>query len=551
MKLPGDNVRQRLRPPSFPAPSSSSPPPFLPRLPPPALRWSAAASAAAAISYADRGTSAVAASSLLEELRWSEGQLGEVQGAFFLGYALTQVLGGILGGSARAGGADGAGGKAGGYRIVLPLSLFLTGATTLLFPLAVASGGPAWASADRFVLGLLEGLLLPAAMAGVSDTTAAADATTEVDGDGGGDNKATASAIVIAGCYLGSAWAYLSAYFLFGEGFQLRFAEWGYEGSTWPLVFYVNGILSMICLLFFRREFNLVGPLLGSKEDRFPVSFRRDKGGENVGGRPASLSTPNSLWKDTLSIAKATLASKSGLAILTAQIGQGALLYSIASWGPLYLERVNPMPPNAQPLESIATSPSAVAVAASAAAKSLILPQLTQALVGVSIGATADRLSSEIGTRTTRRALQVASGVGPAAVLWYLSWDVGPGVDSPSPAFLFGMAQTFSALSLGAVSVSHLDVAAPSAAGAVYALGNVAAAASGSFTVNLFGRLLEEGTAGTRPADQWDGLHSDSAAEFALPFRVVAILSAVGSLVYGCTVETELEIDFNRTDAVI
>ncbi len=67
-------------------------------LPRSALSWSLAASFAAAISYADRGTSAIAASSLLDELKWTEGDLGDVQGAFFLGYALTQVFGGVLGG---------------------------------------------------------------------------------------------------------------------------------------------------------------------------------------------------------------------------------------------------------------------------------------------------------------------------------------------------------------------------------------------------------------------------------------------------------------------
>ncbi|EJK50413.1 hypothetical protein THAOC_30622, partial [Thalassiosira oceanica] len=50
-----------------------------PLLPPSALRWSAASSVAAAVSYADRGTSAVAASSLLDSLGWSESQLGGVQ----------------------------------------------------------------------------------------------------------------------------------------------------------------------------------------------------------------------------------------------------------------------------------------------------------------------------------------------------------------------------------------------------------------------------------------------------------------------------------------
>ena len=71
---------------------------LLPRLPPAALQWSYAASTAAAISYADRGTSAIAASSLLNELHWNESQLGNVQSSFFIGYGLTQIIGGILGG---------------------------------------------------------------------------------------------------------------------------------------------------------------------------------------------------------------------------------------------------------------------------------------------------------------------------------------------------------------------------------------------------------------------------------------------------------------------
>jgi hypothetical protein len=59
----------------------------------------------------------------------------------------------------------------GNYRSILPISLSLTAIATLLFPIATEYGGSTYASVDRFCLGLAEGLLLPAAMAGVSDTT--------------------------------------------------------------------------------------------------------------------------------------------------------------------------------------------------------------------------------------------------------------------------------------------------------------------------------------------------------------------------------------------
>ena len=274
-------------------------------------------------------------------------------------------------------------------------------------------------------------------------------------------------------------------------------------------------------------------------------------------------------------MASATVSSRSGRAIIAAQIGQGALLYSIASWGPLYLERAAGgvvgalavvVPPAAGAVVDPDGAPSAAAFfspaasAAGAAASSLVLPQLAQALVGAGIGIAADGLSSStsgIGKRAARRGLQIAAGTVPAALLWYLSLAGGRGSGHTadgggggggggdgalpfSPALLFGAAQAASALSLGAVSVSHLDVASPASAGAVYALGNVAAAASGSVAVSLFGRLLEENE------DDDGGGGGD---EFAVPFRVIAILSAAGSLFYGCTVETEFEIGFNETDS--
>ena len=568
---------------------------MLPLLLPPALRsWCIASSAAAAASYADRGTSAIVASQLLENLHWTESQLGDVQGSFFAGYALTQVLGGLLGGGRGRGkrgggkgrrrggevgtGSGGGGGGGGDYRAVLPLSLCLTAIATLLFPFTAERGGPMLASADRFLLGLFEGLLLPAAMAGVSDTATTTTEEEEVeggesrDGDGSSNVVATASSVVVAGCYLGSAWAYLSAWALFSVQFQSTVSGWAAAGAgwgwghhvgdyhpppvtvvvCWPWVFYLNGIVSLACVFFFRNEFDF-------------SSLRRDGPADAVrpyedDGKGEGKGVGEGLWEDALSVASATVSSPSGRAIIAAQIGQGALLYSIASWGPLYLERAAGgvgaravVPPTAVVPEGgpSASFFSPAAAAASAAASSLVLPQFAQALVGAGIGIAADGLSSStsgIGKRAARRGLQIAAGTVPAALLWYLSLPGGCGSGDPvdddalpfSPALLFGAAQAASALSLGAVSVSHLDVASPASAGAVYALGNVAAAASGSVAVSLFGRLLEEN-------ENDDG--GGRGDEFAIPFRMIAILSAVGSLFYGCTVETELEIGFNETSS--
>ena len=221
---------------------------------------------------------------------------------------------------------------------------------------------------------------------------------------------------------------------------------------------------------------------------------------------------------------------------MSAQVGQGALLYSIASYSPLYLERV--MQTQSTATNLMETSATAVTAAASIAASSLIGPQVTQALVGVSIGTAADKLSSNIGTRTTRRALQLISGVIPALILWYLSTSGDNSNLELSPALLFGIAQTVSALSLGAVSVSQLDIASTDKAGSVYAVGNIAAAVSGSLMVSIFGHLLDNASS--------TGMSNGN--EFSLPFQLVALLSAVGSVIYAFTVETELEIGSNQTD---
>ena len=88
------------------------------------------------------------------------------------------------------------------------------------------------------------------------------------------------------------------------------------------------------------------------------------------------------------------------------------------------------------------------------------------------------------------------------------------------------------------MSVSHLEVATPSKAGAVYALGNVFAAVSGSIVVTLFGFLLDK-----------DGQQATSAAasDFSFPFHIVALLSVVRSVFYSLSIESDVEIGMQET----
>ena len=421
------------------------------------------------------------------------------------------------------------------YRIVLPIALFLTAITTLLFPTAAIYGGPTFASIDRFVLGLLEGLLLPSAMSGISQLTPV-------------DKRATSSSILIAGCYLGSAIAYISATILFSHPVVDVLTSSSSDASVWPYVFYVNGILSLILLLASKSQFDNFSWLA------FPSSTSGQGSANQTPTTPSSSQSSifqttvdvvadiKNLVIDTINVGKATISSTSGRAIIAAQIGQGALLYSIASWGPLYIEQVVGSVSSAAAGTAAAESGSqaaAVTAAAAAAAAALIVPQLTQAVVGVGVGTASDSLSNILGTKFTRRVLQGVSGVIPALILYYLSTIGGTttgsvGTDATtnallSPVTLFAVAQTISAVSLGGVSVSHLEVA-PQNAGSLYALGNVAAAISGSITVNIFGRLLE----------------ASGDTNFGPSFLLVATLSATGSIIYATTIQTTPEILVKR-----
>jgi len=191
-------------------------------------------------------------------------------------------------------------------------------------------------------------------------------------------------------------------------------------------MFYVNGILALLCLAVCRKEIVLPSP---GDWLQLPSGSTAAKGRTIAADTippPSSssssmmllLSSIRSLAEDTIEVASATTSSAGGRAVLAAQAGQGALLYSIASWGPLYLERVGGVggvDDAATAAAAAATSSAATSAAAAAAATALILPQITQAIVLVGVGTVADTLSVKVGTIPTRRALQGLGGLVPAA----------------------------------------------------------------------------------------------------------------------------------------
>lgn len=119
-----------------------------------------------------------------------------------------------------------------------------------------------------------------------------------------------------------------------------------------------------------------------------------------------------------------------------------------------------------------------------------LLPYIVQGGLGVATGFFADRLlRGGWSVRTVRRSLQVVGMLGPAVcLLLAVSPAVGASAGVASTLITVGLG--FSALTLGGVSASHLDIA-PNNAGMVFGAGNTAATLAGLISVPVTGLLLQ------------------------------------------------------------
>ncbi|KAF5840808.1 major facilitator superfamily domain-containing protein [Dunaliella salina] len=119
-----------------------------------------------------------------------------------------------------------------------------------------------------------------------------------------------------------------------------------------------------------------------------------------------------------------------------------------------------------------------------------LLPYIVQGGLGAASGVLADRLiASGWSIRSVRILLQTVGMIGPAGcLLLAVSPLIGPSPAIASQIITVGLG--FSALSLGGVSVNHLDVA-PRHAGLVFGAGNTAATLAGVVSVPFTGYLLQ------------------------------------------------------------
>lgn len=119
-----------------------------------------------------------------------------------------------------------------------------------------------------------------------------------------------------------------------------------------------------------------------------------------------------------------------------------------------------------------------------------LLPYVFQGVLGAATGVLADHLiRSGWRVGTVRKILQVVGMLGPAGCLCLaVSPLVGASASVASGLITLGLG--FSALTLGGVSASHLDVA-PRNAGLVFGAGNTAATLAGLVSVPVTGYILQ------------------------------------------------------------
>lgn len=404
------------------------------------------------ICYADRSNISTAILPMATEFGWDKAFQGIVLSSFFLGYALTQMLGGQL--------ADRYGGK-----LVLGAGVTFWSLFTAAVPTAAAAG-IAPLLLTRVLLGVGEGVAFPAIHSLIARTVPYA-------------NQSTAVGIVTAASYAGTALAFGVSPFIITE-------------FGWPAVFTGFAGLAVLWLPLWipvqvKPQQSTATDLLGAE-------------GSSNGAAPSAFvkaGTPlldRGFW--------ALLKRKEVWAICVAQYTGSWGMYGLLNWLPTFFSDFYQVE-----LSDLATY--------------TLVPYVVQGGFGAASGFLADyMISSGWSVRQVRVGLQVLGMLGPATcLLLAVSPLVGNSPVLASSLITIGLG--FSALTLGGVSTSHLDIA-PKHAGAIFGAGNTAATLAGFISVPVTGYLLEV-------TDSWP-----------LVFGIIAAHYVVGAVVWSMWVGDKL-----------
>jgi ACS family sodium-dependent inorganic phosphate cotransporter len=431
------------------------------------------------VSYTDRSSVSLAIVPMAEEFQWlTKSAQGSVLSAFFFGYIVTQVLGGVL--SQRY-----------GPKRVVVCAVFLWSTSTIIMPwCAFNSLGMLFAS--RVVLGIGEGVLLPC----LHDIAVAWVPPHE---------RATAACAITSGQFAGNGIAMLAAPLV-----QL----W------WPGVFYLFGTFGIVwCFAFLwlatskPEESRRVRPAelghIKGRANHSPFGAASEHGrakdgiqlctvatrsdschGENDSAGHASSASGQQRPEQTARQSsfgcctvpwRRFLCSRATFAIFAAHCSHNWSWYLLLSWLPTYLT------------EQGADLQGAGFLA--------VLPQLVAFILANAGAALADRILLQrlgLPTKIVRRLLGTAAHFGPALSLAILAIAHSSTGGQPGPYVSTSLATV--AIGLGALVqaafwTNIMDVA-PRHAGILLGISNTLATLPGILCNLSTGQMLEEGGAG-------------------------------------------------------
>lgn len=416
------------------------------------------------ICYADRTNLSTAVLPMAKQFGWDKAYEGMVLSSFFGGYALTQVLGGSL--------ADKYGGK-----MVLAAGVAIWSFFTACTPQAAAHGTATLLTA-RVLLGVGEGVAFPSIHSLISRNVPAA-------------SQSTAVGLVTAASYGGTALA-------FGVS-PIIISHYG-----WQFVFYLFSAVALLWLPLWMcvttRNYYPPGGVRVRKGARAPAAGSKSGCSSKADLETAVAAVATVKWAtkdmDAADMAAPLLQKKpqqqqqqrgegaaaaTGFwalmrrrevwAICVAQYAGSWGMYGLLSWLPTFFSDFYGIP-------------------ISELAGYTFLPYIVQGFTGMASGMLADKLlHCGWQVRTVRTMLQVLGMLGPATCL-LLAGSPLVGASASVASSLITVGLGFSALSLGGVSVSHLDIA-PRHAGVIFGAGNTAATLAGFISVPATGLILQ------------------------------------------------------------
>eukprot|EP01041_Mallomonas_annulata_P007326 gene7326-14945_t len=407
---------------------------------------------AVAISYADRSNLSTAIIPMANQFHWDSFFSGIVLSAFWVGYALTQVVGGRL--------SD----KIGGEK-VLPFSLIAWSVCTALTPVAAAFGSIPLLLI-RVLLGAGEGSALPAIH---SMTRTYVDAT----------QRSISTAVITGACYVGALAANLIA--------PVIIDKQGWESCFWYFAALPPVIWLPLWLAFLAayRQHQSSSSAISQNTPESQMSLlspisdtdMEDINTTNSITKSINNNNPTVITNDVSEVAttegpvatlRQLLSCAPVWAIVIAQYCQSWGMVGLLSWMPSYFAEKYSVP-------------------VASLADYTVLPYLVQVFVAVSAGYLADFLiSKKIGWRVlvVRQLMQVIGMIIPAALL--IACATIPNLPVSQASILITIGSAIGGLTVAGVSCSHFDIS-PRNAGAIYGIGNTASCIGGALAVPVSG----------------------------------------------------------------